>query len=280
LILWENLGKTTRNTLYYHPHLFDSEISDFTNKLLHGSVPAEDLLNLINWNTEKMKAIKIFHELHPEIDDEIALRVAPTALQLAKENDWILIGDDPSMPVPLFSEKVKDVKSLSSILAEECIKIVIPKCNAISDEDILEMRDKLKNLLIPFRMGMQKLSLTLKIAIRNKSDFNEIKSEAIFISQSIVEPALFEIRRKLELEKEKLWLRVFGSVVSWIPFIAKAYATTSPNQIYKAILKIYGDVSSMTQSINEIKFNNEPGLSFLLSIEQELKDKNMNANII
>ena len=130
--------------------------------------------------------------------DSFIFKSSSTAMKLAEDNGWILIGDDPEVPVPYLSERANTVRFLTSILAEECIKISLPQSISLNAEDILIPREKLKDLLIPFRMTMQKLSMQLKIAIKDSRDINVIKSEAKYIAESQVEPAIFEIKKKIE----------------------------------------------------------------------------------
>ena len=80
---------------------------------------------------------------------------------------------------------------------------------------------------------------------------------------------LFEMKRKIEVEKDKFWIKVFGGIISYIPFVAP-----SPDQIYKMMIKISGDVGTMAQGANEINLIKEPSLSFLLGIESEFKKNN------
>jgi hypothetical protein len=256
--------------IFYHPHLLDLQINEITDRLLHGGVPVDDLLKFIVRDTPELQALDKFYEQHPEVKDEIVLKVAPTALFLSKKHDWVLIGDNPEMPIPIFSEKLNTVRELTSILAEECIRIVLPQCEGLNAEDILSARDKLKDLLVPFRMTMQKMSGTLRCGIKNKINIEEVKAEAQFMAQSSIEPALFEMRQKIEKEKNKLWLRISGSVASWIPFVAKAFLAPTPDQIYNTMVKVYGDVGKIADAVNEVSISREPGLSFLLGVEKTL----------
>jgi len=262
-----------KEVIYYHPHLLDSKISDITNRLLNGGVPVDEFHNLLMGKTPEMEALSKFQEQNPEVKDEIVLRVAPTALSLAEERNWILIGDNPQMPIPVFSEKLQTVRELTSILAEECIRIVLPQCQELAAEDILAARENLKDLLIPFRMSMQKMSGNLRYAIKNKTKIKEIQAEAKFLAESIIEPALFEIKQKIKKEKSKLFIKIFGKTVSWIPLVAKSFLAPSPDQIYKTIVKIYGDVEPIVSATNEVNLAREPSLSFLLGIEESFNKR-------
>jgi len=262
-----------KEVIFYHPHLLDSQNKRITDKLLSkGGILTDDFNDFLIGNTPEFNAYNEFRKLHPEIDDEIILRVAPTALNLAKENDWILISDNINLPVPYLSEKIKQVRELTTIISEECIKIVLPQCIELSANDLLIVREKLKDLLIPFRMGMQKLTANLKSTIKEARTIEEVKSEAKFIAESQVEPALYELKRKIEIEKDKLILKIFGKVIGWIPFIAKAFLSPTPDQIYKSMVKVYGDIGTIAEGIKDVGIAKEPGLSFLLGIDTELSN--------
>ncbi|SRX74761.1 hypothetical protein [Aequorivita antarctica] len=130
--------------LFYHPHLLDSSVKSISHKLLSGELTQDELLDFVSGNTTEQKLFKEFTEKYPEIQDDFVLRSSPTAMKLADENDWILIGDNPEMPVPYLSN-THSVRVLTSILAEECIKINLPKTISLNANDILTAREKLKD---------------------------------------------------------------------------------------------------------------------------------------
>ena len=155
-----------KEVVYYHPHLLNISVSQITEKLLDGKLTHNELFEFILGETAELKATRNFDQAHPDIKDDMVFKAASTSLKLAKNNGWILIGDDEETPMPILSKKNKSVRQLTSILAEECIKIVLPECLAISPEQILEARDKLKEQLIPFRMTMQKMSSRLRELVK------------------------------------------------------------------------------------------------------------------
>lgn len=263
-----NNQKLLGDILFYHPNLLNTAINTISSKLLSGNLTQEELLNFILGKTAELETIKTFQEKYPDLKDNFVFKSSSTAMKLAEDNDWILIGDDPQIPVPYLSEKANTVRFLTSILAEECIRISLPQSISLNAEDILIVRVKLKDLLIPFRMAMQKLSMQLKIAIKDSRDINVIKSEAKYIVESQVEPAIFEIKKKIETEKDKFWIKIFGKAISWIPFIAKGFASPTPENIFKAMEKVYGDVGSIAKSAQDIDIAREPGICFLLKISE------------
>ena len=239
-----------KEIVFYESHLLAAGATKIMEKLLGGKLTTDELLEFISGETPEIKATRKFNEEYPNIQSDIVFKAASSSLKLAKDNDWILIGDDPDVPIPVFSKKEKTVKLLTSILAEECIKVAMPQCVSMTPDEILEARAKLKDQLIPFRMTMQKLSSRLKQSVQDNVAYDDIKREAQFIAESEVEPAIFELKRRIEKEKNKFWIKVFGKTMSWIPFIAKSFLTPTPEKIYKSIEKIYGDVGDNVEGGN------------------------------
>jgi len=261
-----------KEIVFYESHLLAAGVTKIMGKLLEGKLTPDELLEFVSGETPEIIATRKFNEEYPNIQSDIVFKATSSSLKLAKDNDWILIGDDPDIPIPVFSKKEQTVKQLTSILAEECINIAIPQCVSMTPDEILEARDKLKDQLIPFRMTMQKLSSRLKQSVQDNVAYDDIKSEAQFIAESEVEPAIFELKRRIEKEKNKFWIKVFGKTMSWIPFIAKSFLTPTPENIYKSIEKIYGDVGDIVEGGNNISLVKETGISFLLSTQKVLDD--------
>jgi len=260
------------SVFHYHPHTFDQLVTQISAKLVRGeAIPVDELLGVIQGTSSELDAYNEFRKNFPEIDDDLVLRVAPTAMKLAKENDWVLVSDVAEMPVPFVTGKDLNIKALTSILAEECIKVAIPKCDIVCADELLEVRSKLNDFLVPFRFGMQKMTTGLRAAIKDAKSIDEVKNECAFIARSQVEPAMFELQQKIKNENDKLFLKVFGKIVSWVPFIAKSFLAPTPDQIYKTLVKAYGDFGSITESIHENSVIKEPGISYLLGINSSFR---------
>jgi len=214
-----------------------------------------------------MGALADFRSKYPAIQDAVLQKTVPTATKLAKEKEFILISDNSDIPVPVLSEKIASVRKLTAILAEECIKLYIPKCLEVSPCEILEMRESLKDFLVPFRMSLQRLSKDLRAAIENASNMGDIYGEARFIAESQVEPAVSELRLKIEKTNSKFYNRVFGKTLSWIPFIAKAYALPTPDNILDVAKRIGADSGEILDGFDDFSFSRNQGLCFLLKVE-------------
>ena len=261
-----------KDVLFYEPHLLNVGVTKIMEKLLGGKLTLDELQEFASGETPEMKAINDFNEKYPNIQSDIVFKAAVSSLKLAKDNDWVLIGDDPDAPIPIFSKKEMNVRLLTSILAEECLQVAMPQCVSMTPDQILEARDKLRDQLIPFRMTMQKLASRLKQSVQDNEAYFDIKREAQFIAESEVEPAIFEVKRRIEIEKDRFWIKIFGKTISWVPFIAKSFLAPTPDNIYKTIEKVYGDVGDIVEFGNNASLVREPGISFLLSAQKVIED--------
>jgi hypothetical protein len=259
------------NTLFYHNDMVAGSISTFSQKLLNGKVSIDEFMSFMSANTDEIRNFDKFKNDNPEITDNQQLGISSTAYNLSKKNDWILIGDQSNVKLPFTSEDENNVKLLTSIIAEECFRIVLPKSVTLDAENILVARDKLKDDLVPFRLTLQKMSLLLRDGIKNSKNIDDVRKEAKFLTESQIEPVLHEITRRIEIEKDKLWTKIFGSAVSWIPLIAKGYVAPSPDNLFKVMDKVYGDVGNIAASINEFNLAKEPGLRYLLRTDNIIK---------
>ena len=259
------------NAIFYHPHLWASALNRVTSKLLGEGLPKDELAKFISWEDEEMGAIADFQKNYPSIQDEAIYRIVPTATKIARERDLILVSDNSDIPVPVLSNEIKSVRNLTRILAEECIKIYVPSCIEVPPEAILEIRQELGELLIPFRISLQRLSKDLRAAIEAGADTDCIRQEAKFIAESQVEPAVFELKKKIENDNSKLFDRFFGKIVSWVPLVAKAFALPTPDNVFQAAKKVASDSGSLIEGLTDLSLSRDEGLCFLLQVNDKLK---------
>ena len=50
---------------------------------------------------------------------------------------------------------------------------------------------------------------------------------------------------------------MFGKTMSWIPFVAKSFLTPTPENIYRSVEKIYGDVGDIVEGGNKISLKGD-----------------------
>jgi hypothetical protein len=261
------------DAVFFHPHVLSSALNRLTDNLLGGGLDLDEIAKFLSGEDEDLRALTEFQAKYPSVRDEALWRIVPTAMKLAKDEDLVLVSDRMDIPVPILSSRIASVRALTSILAEECISLLVPSCREVSAEDILEVREALSDLLIPFRMSLQGLSKDLRDAIDSEEGAEDVRKEAKFIVESKVEPALFQLRQKIEKANSKLFNKAFGKVLSWIPFVAKAYAFPTPDNLLAVAKKVGGDSDGLLDAVDDASFTRNKGLCFLLKAEEVLAEK-------
>ncbi|WP_395744421.1 hypothetical protein [Prosthecobacter sp.] len=257
--------------LFFHPHVLASYFNRSIDKMLQGGMTFEDFADIVTGKDKDLRAFREFQAAFPEIKDEMTWRIVPTAMGLAEKNDLILVSDDPDLPAPILSKNIPSVKMLTSILAEECVKVYVPRCHEADSSDILELRESLSEVLLPFRLSLQKLSADLRKALEAGADSKQIHQEAKFIAESHIEPAVFELKQSIEKSKSNFLNKVFGKVLSWIPFVTKAYAMPTPDNILGIAKKIGADSGALLDAADNVNLTQKQGLCFLLKVEEAMQ---------
>lgn len=255
--------------LFYEPHLLCKKITELTNKLVGvdgQKLYVDELQEFVNWQTQEQKALNEYYRKFPEVSDEIQLRVAPTALDLSKKNRWLLVSDRAESPVPYFSDTLRNAEQLSSIIAEECLLFHLPVIQKCTAEDILQIRDNLSPELIPFRNMMLKASILLREQVENYQNTKALKQETEFFVKTYINPLVSELEARIKKEQGKLWRRVFGRVIGYVPIVANAFLAPSPENFYKALSKASTDVEDLLLAEHNVVINRDTGISFLLKI--------------
>lgn len=261
------------DAIFFHPHLLSSAINRFEDKLFGAGLAQDEFVQFFSGENDELRALAEFQAKFPALQDEALWRIVPTATKLAKDQDLILVSDSVDISVPILSSEIASVRELTRVLAEECINILVPSCCEASAEDILEIRDTLSELLVPFRMSLQRLSKNLRDALDSDETMENVRKEAKFIVESEVEPTVFELRKKIENANSKLRIKVFGKVLSWIPYIAKVYTLPTPGDLLAMGKKIGGDSRTILDAVDDVSHTQNQGFCFLLKAEEALAGK-------
>ncbi|MBA7696488.1 hypothetical protein ES703_105136 [subsurface metagenome] len=260
------------NCLNYHSHLLNEKINYLVNKIMStGRIKYDELLNFMLGRDEETQIIRDFFDLIKTEGDEWQIKVSSTAYYKSKKNDWQLITDNSDTPIPQFSKTNLKVKQLTSILSEKCFEVLIPRCKEAAADEILEIRKKLSDVLIPYRLTLQKLTTEIRGALSEKVTIDEIKNEAQFIVESKIEPAVYELTKKIEQSNDKILIKIFGKVLGWIPIIASTFVAPTPDKLYTILKKTYSDIGSLSSDVFS-EISRDHSLSFLISSEKMLTE--------
>jgi len=256
------------NVVFLQPEILAKTVSDFTDKLLKGEgVETNELLNFINGKNPHINFVAQQIKNTDRFDSHVIPITQATALYYAKHKQYNLILENND-DIEKYWETASLAKNLTKILADQCINLSLPEIKIESPEEILELREKLCTQIIPFRMTMQKLSSDLRKMLNDNYTIDNIKKEAQFLVETKVEPALNELKRKVELEDSSFFKKLFGNVINWIPYFAQIYSAPSPDKYFKLVEKVLGDTTALMKEAESDSLEKEKGLSFLLGIKK------------
>lgn len=184
-----------------------------------------------------------------------------------------LVNDHPEFPMPFVPINAKsNAQALSTYLALEAIKIVIPHLGALSPEEIVRVRESLKDDLVPFRMKMLTLSKQLNEAISSHSSMQEIQKEAKFIVDTTICPEIENVKRAINDSSKPWYKRLIDLTFGGVELLGN-FATMSPEMAFAKIFARIGQ--ELTEIRDEQKNKNSllmgSGLSYLIKLNNSPK---------
>ena len=166
-----------------------------------------------------------------------------SALLFATRKGLPLINDDPSLPVPgLGNGSARDnAKLLATVLALECVRLVLPNVPVLTPEGVAEMRNEAKDLVRPFRISLLKLARELNAMLTSSTPMKEVQRAATFLSETTVHPELHELRQSIESQGQPWHKRAIG-VFKDVPSLTSAFFTMPTNIAIAKVLAKLGEV--------------------------------------
>jgi hypothetical protein len=133
-----------------------------------------------------------------------------------------------------------NAKLLSTIMAMECVRLVLPEVGELQPREILEAREELSKYIRPFRISLLRLAKELNSTIEGSDDPGEIVRAAEFIAQTEVLPSLLELKNELA-KPRKGWASRSWELTKKVPNLAAAYATFNLQEAIPKTIEALGD---------------------------------------
>jgi len=216
-------------------------------------------------DTEQLWALaeRVFKQGH--IDMHNIVRSCVIGM-LAERRGWIPVGDEPDIPTPFPPAVYSSLENLSFPDAEECFRLSLPVCRSVPPQDILEAREKLKDELLGFRKAMKRLS-SLVLTQLDSFSLPDLSQEAKSVAENAVEPALNDLRMKIEYEEDTAWKRAFGSSLTSVPLIGFAFAAPAPELLGRVLEKESEDVEIPLSGERGMGSSIRPGFSLSIKVD-------------
>ncbi len=187
------------------------------------------------------------------------------ALLFANKHNVPLLNDTASIPVPGTSMEAKgDATILSSLLAIECVRLILPDLPLLRPGDIVEFRSKNSKYLSAFRRQMLLYSQEINKRITSCSD-QELAKEVQFFVETEVARSLSELGDALKTPARSWYERADAILY---PSIAGAYMSQTGPSLGAALGAIVLPLVSELKAAAERRKVRRSGLYYLLKLQQ------------
>lgn len=170
-----------------------------------------------------------FQYYESDFDTFYLMQVTAVVVNTVREKRAIPVASQSAWPIPAAvlaaPDFASDAQGQAVALATECLSLVLPRFAALSNEDILEAREKLAEHLVPFRSSMLQLAPALRSALDARAGADEVRAEARYIVETTVAPVVLEIERRIERENSRFWRRLLMKGGSILPKLVINWAT-------------------------------------------------------
>jgi hypothetical protein len=192
------------------------------------------------------------------------------AVAFSQKNRIPLLNDWPEFPVPYIPHSPKnDARILSAYLALESVKCIFPRIGAVNPEQLVEIRNDLRDELIPFRIKMCQISKELNGAIDASSSWQDVQKNAKFIVETTIVPELENLNKAIN-DTGKPWHQRLVNVTLDTPELIGNFFTMLP---HKAALEVFKRISQEVKEIYDEQVQKNrlmigSGLSYLMKLHK------------
>lgn len=211
-----------------------------------------------------------------DFDRYVNLQIAGLAVIKCQDKTFVPVTDNPKFQVPALILNQFDLARHARLQAVAAaiasLEIVLPPIVELEDEDILRLREELKEELIPFRSAMLGLSPQIRNFLNEGASIRDVYEEAKYVVDTSIRPILGECRAKIEQEKNAFWRRVLLKTGGALPKFIMNWAEKSLISAAVDAVKDFSDlgVSAVNNELLLENMKKQGGFGFLLSLEDKI----------
>lgn len=171
---------------------------------------------------------------------------------------------------PLLGD-VSLAKQLAALLAMKSVEMLFPRTQPAHPQVILEARYRLSDQLPPFWSAMLKLSVELRGRIRDCKSAEEIAREGQELVDTLVRPALIDLRQKLIKEKRQWFHRILSPIQKGLRLLVGNPPLTQQQLLTNALVLGADVAMAAAENMRQIEaLKGDAGLTFLLDLYIDL----------
>jgi hypothetical protein len=164
----------------------------------------------------------------PGSDEAVSFRgdfyYQANAINYAADHQLLLL-DDGSGPLLPFRARYKDnAKALATMLALECMAVVIPDLPVLSTQELADFRVDNARELKNFRASMLRYAKALNAQIADDASLEELNRKTKFFIETEINPALHDLNRDL-MNPNRPWYKRMADGARIISSLGVGYLT-------------------------------------------------------
>jgi hypothetical protein len=163
------------------------------------------------------------------------------ALIYAAEHGLPIVNDVPMLGMPQFdaADYKNNTSALASILAVQCIQMVLPQVPVLDVTELLDFRDEMKPHVQAFRGALVSAAKSLNAQILAGIGGDEIGRAARFVIETEIQPLLIELRQFAEAPKRPWHKRILSIGRPLSAALSPEFWTLSPGAQLASVAKGY-----------------------------------------
>jgi hypothetical protein len=176
-----------------------------------------------------------------------------------------LCSDSPVPAAAIADTKTAYMQSFADELARSALcQLALPEIAAIGPERILEVREKLKDELLEFRIGISKIAWLL----RQRTELGEdVVMEVDAMVQTLIQPSLFGFENRVRKHEDKWISRLLFGTGRVLVDVAKMFLAGGITEAFAAAGKSFIQAA---MELNGAKPPEEQVVSYLYHVKQRL----------
>jgi hypothetical protein len=179
-----------------------------------------------------------------------------------------LLRNDVSIP-GLFLTKGSQLNReiLKSLLAHSTFRFVLPKLSKLHPEEILKVREEVKDTREGFSMHLQSLSAEVESRLKEGDKFTDVAKYARSVVETKLIPDYFEFKRQLSAKRAGFWGRVLDKVSN----VAEIDSAPWTPKFYAELVKALGFTLLSTLSERQESLSNKnQAYQFIKTVQENI----------
>ena len=190
----------------------------------------------------------------------------------ANKKNLSLITDNQEFPMPQSMPHETNAEMLASYLCLSSFSLILPQIRPLNAQEILEVREKMKEDIQEFRTAMLSLTGKYRELVGENPSLDKLKKESKFLADTIVKPKIESLNKRIETPGEILKSELIDLTIQAPSVLIKLKLNPSIDTLLE-LLKLGQDSfkNGVKRYREANKIENNSGLALLLKLPRNYK---------